>query len=295
MLRITEEPLLTEMVQQTRSAKDVEIYHDAAPAVVLILTKDGLGSGSLIGKEGEILTNWHVVKGFNEVGVVLKPATEGEKPTQDDIKTAKVVRYDAVADLALVKMADPLIDRKPFRLADASEIRVGADVHAIGHPKGETWTYTKGIISQYRRDFEWSSSSDPNGVHQADVIQTQTPINPGNSGGPLITETGLLIGVNSFKGEGEGLNFAVSIDTIIPFLQRQTNRGFMVAGKETNKKAETKCEPRVLSASRNKKNDADVTVYDINCSGKANAEYMRADDPEQPYLFLIDRNDYMSP
>ena len=57
-----------------------------------------------------------------------------------------------------------------------SEAQVGADVHAIGHPQGQTWTYTKGLISQVRPDYQW-------GPHKADVIQTQTPINPGNSGG----------------------------------------------------------------------------------------------------------------
>src|SRR5262245_45045244 len=58
-------------------------------------------------------------------------------------------------------------------------------------------------------------------THRANVIQTQTPINPGNSGGPLISESGKLLGVNSFKASGEGLeglNFAVSIIDVIAFL-----------------------------------------------------------------------------
>jgi S1-C subfamily serine protease len=56
-----------------------------------------------------------------------------------------------------------------------SDVQVGADVHAIGHPKEQTWTYTKGLISQVRPDYEWSDGSTK---RKADVIQTQTPINP---------------------------------------------------------------------------------------------------------------------
>jgi S1-C subfamily serine protease len=77
-------------------------------------------------------------------------------------------------------------------------------------PTGEAWTYTTGVISQYRRAYEWQAEGDPI-KHKADIIQTQTPINPGNSGGPLLGDTGNLIGVNSFKASGEGLNFAVSV------------------------------------------------------------------------------------
>ena len=104
---------------------------------------------------------------------------------------------------------------------------IGADVSAIGHPDDQAWTFTKGIISQYRIGFEWLN-------HKADVIQTQTPINPGNSGGPLISEFGSLIGVNSFKeSKAENLNFSVSVDEVRKFLARNGNRS--VHGTETSK------------------------------------------------------------
>jgi S1-C subfamily serine protease len=150
--------------------------------VVLIATKAGFGSGALIGNSGEILTNWHVIKGYSVVAVVFKPAIEGSKPTRDDVKTAQVVKYDEVADLASIKTLDLPGTSTPIRLGDPSEINIGADVHAIGHPTGEVWTYTKGVISQYRIGFEWSAGNEDT-KHKADVIQTQTPINPGNSGG----------------------------------------------------------------------------------------------------------------
>jgi S1-C subfamily serine protease len=79
----------------------------------------------------------------------------------------------------------------------SEDIEVGADVRAIGHPKGEEWTYTKGIVSSVRPDYEWSG--EPGESHRATVIQTQTPINPGNSGGPLLSDEGKIVGVNSFR------------------------------------------------------------------------------------------------
>ena len=166
----------------TRSAKDAQLYRAIAPAVVLITNKDGFGSGSLIDVRGDILTNWHVVSKYEFVGVIFKPAVEGKEPTRDDIKVARIVSYDQVADLALIKANEVPTGRNPIRLGNSSDIAVGIDVHAIGHPKGETWTYTTGIISQYRQGYEWQAQNDSI-KHHADIIQTQTPINPGNSGG----------------------------------------------------------------------------------------------------------------
>ncbi len=144
----------SEVGASTRSAKDAEIYRTISPSVVLILTKDGLGSGSLIGKDGLVITDYHVVKGYSDVGVVFKPTVEGQKPTRDDMKLGHVVKYDEVSDLALVKVTEVPTARNPLRLGDASDISIGADVHAIGHPTGEQWSYTTGVISQYRIGYE---------------------------------------------------------------------------------------------------------------------------------------------
>src|SRR5258708_2471876 len=95
-----------ETVGSSRSARDAELYRVTAPSVVRILTKSGSGSGSLIGSSGEILTNFHVVKGQAQVAVVFKPATEGAIPTRDDIKLGQVIKYDDLTDLALVRVMD---------------------------------------------------------------------------------------------------------------------------------------------------------------------------------------------
>ena len=163
-----------------------------------------------------------MIEGYSTVGVMYKPPREGDKIGPADIRRATVVRIDQMSDLALLRVDEAPKGHATFELGDIDEIPVGSDVHAIGHPTGESWTYTKGFVSQIRRDYEWATESGK--VHNADVIQTQTPINPGNSGGPLISDSYRLVGVNSFKSSGEALNFAVSVDEIRTFLSRKENR-----------------------------------------------------------------------
>jgi S1-C subfamily serine protease len=277
---------VSELTAGTRSAKDAQIYRAVSPSVVLILTKDGLGSGTLIGSAGEVITNWHVVQGYSSVAVVFKPAIEGREPTREDIKLGQVVRYDEIADLALVKVVEAPQGRNPVRLGVGSDISIGSDVHAIGPPTGEAWTYTKGVISQYRLGYDWEVK-DEKIKHHADVIQTQTPINPGNSGGPLISDSGTLIGVNSFKAGGEGLNFAVSVDEVKRFLTRPGNRIAKAPSAASSKAA---CEPKPISKFRNKNNDAVVTSYDMFCNGKISGNYIIPDKQSDAVLLTVDRN-----
>ncbi len=266
----------------TRSAKDAELYRSISPSVVLIITKDSLGSGSLIGVGGDILTNWHVVKGATDVGVIFKPQIEGKEPTKDDIKAAVVVKYDPVSDLALIRAAEVPAGRRAIRIGDGSNISVGIDVHAIGHPKGDSWTYTKGVVSQYRLGFDWTTDKEK---HKADVIQTQTPINPGNSGGPLLDDNGILLGVNTFKTPGgEGLNFAVSADDVRKFVGRSSG---VVQRTETPRAS---CEAKEISRFRNSANNANVISYDTRCIGKADALYTVPDNKAEAITLTMDRN-----
>jgi hypothetical protein len=186
--------------------------------------------------------------------------------------------------LALVRASDVPVGRNPIRLGDPSEIAVGMDVHAIGHPVGETWTYTTGIISQYRQAYEWQAKDDPI-KHRADIVQTQTPINPGNSGGPLLSDSGNLIGVNSFIGAGEGLNYAVSVDEVRRFLARSNDR---VA--EQAAKSDQECKPKELSRFRSNENDASVIALDFFCTGRDSAEYVVPDDKTKAVFLRLDRN-----
>lgn len=260
-----------------RGSKEAGLYARLSPAVVLIVTEDGLGSGTVIAEDGHILTNWHVVKGYDTVGVIFKPSQEGSKPSKKNIQPAKVIQFDEVSDLALLKLN--VVNKKlpDVDFGNLSALRVGDDVHAIGHPTGETWSYTRGIVSQVRQAYEWRTGDGR--THTADVIQTQTPINPGNSGGPLLMDDGLLIGINTFKTDGEGLNFAVSADEIRKFLVRDRNR----VAKVEPKKCKAKASPK-----KNVTLDSIVykeTHYDIDCDGTTDAVMFTPLDKSKP-LFV---------
>jgi len=123
--------------------------------------------------------------------------------------------------------------------------------------------------------------------HKADIIQTQTPINPGNSGGPLISDAGTLIGINSFKVEGEALNFAISVDDVKKFLARQGNR--LAQGSQPSR-PKNACVAKEVSRSRNQNNDATIVGYDTNCSGKVNADFIIPDNKTEAYIMRVDRN-----
>ena len=217
------EALQPEAASATRGAKESGVYRTVAPSVVLVLSKDGLGSGVVISADGRIVTNLHVVGADTEVGVIFKPLAEGGSAKDADVHRAKVLRRDEVADLALLQVSEMPGHVKPLAIGSTASVQIGADVHAIGHPTGEAWTYTRGIVSQIRRDYAWENDGE-HLKHKATVIQTQTPINPGNSGGPLISDDMQLIGINSFKSDGEGLNFAVSAEDVTVFLARTSDR-----------------------------------------------------------------------
>jgi hypothetical protein len=189
-----------------------------------------------------------------------------------------VVKIDPLTDLALLRVASLPPNIRPIVLGSESDIQVGADVHAIGHPTGEAWTYTKGFISQYRKNYEWKTEE---GLHKAGVIQTQTPINPGNSGGPLISDDAKLVGVNAFKAPGEALNFAVSIVDVQKFLS---------GNLPPPVKKVAACQPKQLYDGRDSLNSARLVQYDTNCDGKADYSFVTPDDMSKPISAHIDSN-----
>jgi S1-C subfamily serine protease len=278
-----------------RGAKEIEIYRTLSPAVALIVLEDGIGSASLIAtkpaadgktRSGLLLTNAHGVRDAPEVAVVFKPQQDGGKVNPADALVGTVRKIDPVRDLALVEVASVPASAAVLKLGSMKDVQVGADVHAIGHPSGQTWTYTKGLISQIRPGYRWQP--EPTGPrHTADVIQTQTPINPGNSGGPLIDEGGRLIGVNSFKAEGEALNFAVSVGEVEKFLAEAEGGGHE---PKLASAAPKPCEPKVMYEGRSPEKDALIKNVDLDCSGRVNATLHVPDDTAKPVVLRIDTN-----
>jgi hypothetical protein len=206
----------------TRSGPGATLFRAAAPGVVLISTDKSTGSGVIISKQGEVLTNWHVVDAAKFIAILTKPGP-GQRPSPGEVYEGQIVKYDQVADLALIKFQRPPANLIALRIADERSIEVGDSVHAIGHPDGKQWTYTQGVISQIRNDYKWKYKDDLQ--HTATVIQTQTPINPGSSGGLLLDDKGAVIGVNAFvTNDKQGLNFAISIAEVKRFLAMHDNR-----------------------------------------------------------------------
>jgi serine protease Do len=169
-----------------------------------------IGSGFFIDERGYLLTNYHVVasevdpeyEGYSRLYIRLSERVEDRIP-------AKVVGYDRIFDLALVKAdVDP---RFIFSYGGSADLKVGGRIIAIGSPAGLENTVTSGIVSATGRRF----------LQMGDAIQVDVPINYGNSGGPLLDENGKLVGI-VFAGieQFEGVNFAIPFDWVEKMLPR---------------------------------------------------------------------------
>ena len=223
ILKIMEDSKGTELnsSSSTRGVKEIRIFEEAAPAVVYIETPMSVGTGVLISNDALIFTNSHVVSDSKKVWVYFMPKYSG-KYSQDDYMTGMVVNNNKTADLALIKLIKNPVGVKPLSLADISSLKIGQDVHAIGHPgNGSQWTYTRGYIGQILRDEEWEYDDGiPRKARM--LIQSQTPIMGGNSGGPLLDDNGKVIGVNTFGSDVyDAANYAVSVKDLKPFINEK--------------------------------------------------------------------------
>ncbi len=171
----------------------------------------GLGSGFVINKAGQILTNAHVVDSADKVTVMFQDGR---------VLSGKVLGKDPVTDVAVIKVdADNL---PTVVLGDSDKVRQGQWAIAIGNPLGLQETVTVGVISGTER------SSVDIGVPDKRVgfIQTDAAINPGNSGGPLLNASGEVIGINTAIIQGtQGLGFSIPINTARMIAQQLITTG----------------------------------------------------------------------
>jgi S1-C subfamily serine protease len=189
-----------------------DVIEEVNPSVVLIEVMSGTamysGSGVIFEVDESdgsalVLTNYHVIEGATSVTVLVNDRSTYNGTLQG---------VDQNTDLAVVKICcNGTFRSLPFM--DPEEIRVGNPVMALGYPLADivygSITVTRGIVSalRYEPDIDrWT-------------VQTDASINPGNSGGPLLSESGEIVGINTFQfihptEEWDGLNFAVSIQTV---------------------------------------------------------------------------------
>lgn len=204
----------------------MNIYNNVAPSVVQLkvagekkvvnpmtgeeetVVTGGSGSGSIIDKNGHVMTNFHVIAGGDNITVVLD---------KDKEVKGTLIGSDPSTDIAIVKLDMPKseLEKLPVMKIGTSEtVEGGQRVFAIGNPFGLYRSTSQGIVSALGR-----SIISPGGRLTKGVIQTDAAMNPGNSGGALVNAVGEQIGVNSQiaspSGGSVGIGFSIPIDTAV--------------------------------------------------------------------------------
>jgi serine protease Do len=200
------------------------LYADVSESIVVVIASDSntgkksFGTGSIIHKDGLILTNAHIIinkdnkRPFKKLYIILKPdlITGNFKKDTSRIYRSSLIKYSEKMDLALIKI-EPVSEAKfrAINFADSNLVSIGDPVLAIGHPEnGGLWSLTTGTISSKINNFQK--------ILGKNVFQTETSFNRGNSGGPLVDKNGRLVGINSnfsrINKEGLpviGINFSI--------------------------------------------------------------------------------------
>ena len=208
---------ITDPSLATDEQNNIEVYKATAPGVVYIqsttMSRDlfglfsqpveGVGSGSIIDEQGNILTNYHVIANAEKLSVSFGSGKN---------YPAKVVGRDPDTDLAVIKLLEtPKEALTVVPMGDSDKLIVGQKVLAIGNPFGLDRTLTTGVISGLQRPIRAQNGRPIEGA-----IQTDASINQGNSGGPLLDSHGRMIGINSQiespSGASAGVGFAIPIN-----------------------------------------------------------------------------------
>jgi S1-C subfamily serine protease len=183
------------------------VVRQVLPSVVLIRTPDGLGSGVVLDRSGNIVTNAHVAGNATEFGVQVAGDTTP--------RTAKLVGTYPPDDLAVIRADDPS-GLQPARFGDSDRVQAGDVVLAVGNPLGLSGSVTEGIISATDRAVTEPAAQGSAAATLPGAIQTSAPINPGNSGGALVSTSGQVIGIPTLAAaspqsgaQAQGIGFAI--------------------------------------------------------------------------------------
>jgi len=187
-------------------------------------TSTATGSGVIISEDGYILTNNHIVDASSSSSSYYT-VSEAKKVVvylygEDEPIDAKIVGTDSVTDLAILKIDRD--DLTPAKIGDSDSVQVGEFAMAIGNPLDMKSTVTSGIISGLNREIEDSSGT------MYTLIQTDAAINSGNSGGALVNADGELIGINTLKMSGTGveaMGFAIPINSTLDITEQLISTG----------------------------------------------------------------------
>src|ERR1700730_17408333 len=194
-----------------------------ATTTSLLTKQHSIGTGVVVGEDGYVITNAHVVRGARVIEVRL-PALRRE-PVAAKLLEAKRVGMDREIDLAVLKIDKTGLPH--LALGDSERLHQGELVMAFGNPLGLEGSVSMGIVSSTARQ-----------IHPDDLmayIQTDAPINPGNSGGPLIDSHGRVVGINTFiltqSGGSEGLGFAIPSNLVHRVYNQIRHEGHVHRGR----------------------------------------------------------------
>ena len=220
------------------SAAVIRVAESVLPSVAAVSVRTsrgaGAGSASVISTDGHLLTSAHVVAGADRVEVAFGDGTE---------LSARVVGRDPLSDLAVLRAEGTTPPPVPW--GDASTLRVGQLVVALGNPLGLAGSVTAGVVSGLGRSLPTQA-----GRVVDEVIQTDAALNPGNSGGVLADSAGRMVGVNTaVAGVGVGLAVPINATTreIIDALIRPRARPTRVARRRRREGAASPRDQRAKS------------------------------------------------
>jgi len=186
------------------SVVQINLYNEDTNGIPT--NKSGAGAGFFWDKDGNILTNYHVIQpaiSSTNISILVRTYTNDEY-------LAEIKGYDSYSDLAIIKIKKNTTN--PLDLYDSDIISPGELTLAIGSPFDQEFTLTTGIVSAIGRTLD--STFTPYKIPS--VIQTDAAINPGNSGGPLLNAKGKVIGINtqikSNSRQNSGVGFAVPVN-----------------------------------------------------------------------------------
>jgi putative serine protease PepD len=170
---------------------------------------EGEGAGVVYDRQGDILTDEHVVANATSVSVHFQDGATAK---------ARVLGTDPSTDVGVIKVDAPASELHPIPFANSNQAQVGDPVVAIGSPFSLPETVTSGIVSAVGR-----SITAPNNYTITGAIQTDAAINPGNSGGPLLDADGHVLGLNdqiqTSSGDSAGIGFATPGNTDVKIAQ----------------------------------------------------------------------------
>ena len=222
-----------ERLYKKRAINNAEnLYQNSVNSILYIATKHGKAAGSIIDKEGHVVTNYHILEGAEKSKIQCVFYSESFQQSVKNISSEhalnlELIAFDKSKDLALLKVERSMIGKmfdslKPIKMGEDSSIKIAQDVFSIGHPTIEgdpvLWGYARGSINGHKIH-SWKAGENGFKV-KAKTIFTQTDAFKGSSGSPLMNKDGEMVGIVTAVHR-DGMNIAVSIDEVKKFINSE--------------------------------------------------------------------------